>query len=71
MKILILCNKPPYPAFEGGPMAMNSIVTGLLEAGHEVKILAVNSPKYNVSPDDIPEITSKRPASSSSTWTCA
>lgn len=34
---------------------MNSIVTGLLEAGHEVKILAVNSPKYNVNPDDIPE----------------
>ena len=34
---------------------MNSIVTGLLEAGHEVNILAVNSPKYNVSPDDIPE----------------
>lgn len=55
MKVLILCNKPPYPAFEGGPMAMNSIVTGLLEAGHEVKILAVNSPKYNVTPDDIPE----------------
>ena len=36
-------------------MAMNSIVTGLLEAGHEVKILAVNSPKYNVKPEDIPE----------------
>ena len=55
MKILILCNKPPYPALEGGPMAMNSIVTGLLESGHEVKILTVNSPKYNVSIDDIPE----------------
>ena len=55
MKILLLCNKSPYPAFEGGPMAMNSIVTGLLEAGHEVKILAVNSKKYNVSIDDIPE----------------
>ena len=55
MKVLILCNKPPYPAFEGGPMAMNSIVTGLLEAGHQVKILSVNSPKYNVSMDDIPE----------------
>ena len=36
-------------------MAMNSIVTGLLEAGHEVKILAVNSTKYNVSMGDIPE----------------
>ena len=34
---------------------MNSIVTGLLNAGHQVKILSVNSPKYNVSPDDIPE----------------
>lgn len=55
MKILLLCNKSPYPALEGGPMAMNSIVTGLLEAGHQVKILAVNSQKYNVTIDDIPE----------------
>ncbi|MBQ3710479.1 MAG: glycosyltransferase [Bacteroidales bacterium] len=55
MKILLLCNKSPYPALEGGPMAMNSIVTGLLEAGHKVKILAVNSKKYNVTANDIPE----------------
>ena len=55
MKILLLCNKPPYPASEGGPMAMNSIITGLLEAGHQVKILAVNSEKYHVRESDIPE----------------
>ena len=55
MKILLLCNKPPYPASEGGPMAMNSIVQGLLNAGHQVKILAVNSNKYNVTEADIPE----------------
>ena len=55
MKILLLCNKPPYPASEGGPMAMNSIITGLLDAGHQVKVLAVNSPKYNVKESDIPE----------------
>ena len=55
MKILLLCNKPPYPASEGGPMAMNSIITGLLEAGHEVKILAINDPKYNVKESDIPD----------------
>ena len=55
MKILLLCNKPPYPASEGGPMAMNSIITGLLEAGHQVKVLAVNSPKYNVKESDIPK----------------
>ncbi|MBO7618327.1 MAG: glycosyltransferase [Bacteroidales bacterium] len=55
MKILLLCNKPPYPASEGGPMAMNSIITGLLESGHQVKILAVNSEKYKVKASDIPE----------------
>ncbi|MBO7083809.1 MAG: glycosyltransferase [Bacteroidales bacterium] len=55
MKILLLCNKSPYPAFEGGPMAMNSIVTGLLNAGHQVKIMAVNSKKFNVTLEDIPE----------------
>lgn len=55
MKILLLCNKPPYPASEGGPMAMNSIITGLLDAGHHVKILAVNSEKFNVKESDIPE----------------
>ena len=55
MKILLLCNKPPYPASEGGPMAMNSIITGLLDAGHEVKILAVNSEKFHVKDGDIPE----------------
>ena len=36
-------------------MAMNSIITGLLDAGHQVKVLAVNSPKYNVKESDIPE----------------
>ena len=55
MKILLLCNKSPFPAFEGGPMAMSSIVKGLLDAGHQVKILAVNSKKFNVHPEDIPE----------------
>ena len=55
MRILLLCNKPPYPASEGGPMAMNSIITGLLEAGHQVKVLAINSEKYNVKESDIPE----------------
>ena len=60
MKILLLCNKSPYPALEGGPMAMNSIVTGLLEAGHQVKILAVNSKKYNITMEDIPEDYQKK-----------
>lgn len=60
MKILLLCNKSPYPAREGGPMAMNSIVEGLIDNGHQVKILAVNSEKYNVSLEEIPEDYKKK-----------
>ena len=54
MNILMLCNKSPYPPQEGGPMAMNSIVTGLLNAGHKVKILSFNSEKYHIKKKDIP-----------------
>ncbi len=36
-------------------MAMNSIITGLLEAGHQVKILAINNEKFNVKDSDIPD----------------
>ena len=55
MNILMLCNKSPFPPSEGGPMAMNSIVTGLLEAGHKVKVMAFNSNKYHVDIDSIPQ----------------
>ncbi|MCX6247410.1 MAG: glycosyltransferase family 4 protein [Bacteroidetes bacterium] len=55
MKILLLCNKSPYPAREGGPIAMNMIVEGLIRAGHSVKVLAVNSNKYSVDISSIPE----------------
>jgi glycosyltransferase involved in cell wall biosynthesis len=60
MKILLLCNKPPYPASEGGPMAMNSIITGLLDAGHQVKVMAINSDKYHVKASDIPDDYKKK-----------
>jgi glycosyltransferase involved in cell wall biosynthesis len=55
MNILMLCNKSPYPPSEGGPMAMNSLVTGLLEAGHTVKVMALNSNKYHVDLESIPQ----------------
>ena len=33
---------------------MNSIIAGLLEAGHQVKILAINNEKFHVKESDIP-----------------
>jgi glycosyltransferase involved in cell wall biosynthesis len=55
MKIFQICNKSPYPPSEGGPIAMNTITMGLLEAGHQIKILTANTPKYFISPKKIPE----------------
>ena len=55
MNILLLCNKSPYPAKEGGPIAMNMIIEGLIDAGHRVKVLAINSNKYTVELRSIPE----------------
>lgn len=48
MKVLQLCNKPPYPAVDGGTMAMNSITQGLLAAGCEVRVLSMCSDKHPV-----------------------
>jgi glycosyltransferase involved in cell wall biosynthesis len=55
MKVLFLCNKSPYPPKEGGPIAMNALIEGLADAGHTVKVLAINSNKYGVDVNDIPE----------------
>ncbi len=54
MRILFLCNKSPWPPKEGGPMAMNMLIEGLADAGHQVKVLAVNSFKYNIPLSGIP-----------------
>ncbi|MFZ4521154.1 MAG: glycosyltransferase family 4 protein [Bacteroidales bacterium] len=54
MRILFLCNKSPWPPKEGGPLAMNMLIGGLASAGHQIKVLAVNSFKYNITAKDIP-----------------
>lgn len=55
LDILFICNKSPWPPREGGPIAMNNMIEGLAAAGHRIKVLALNTNKYAVNPDDIPE----------------
>jgi polysaccharide biosynthesis protein PslH len=55
MKILQFCNKSPYPPIEGGPIAVNNITQGLIEAGHKVKVFAISTPKYKVDIKKVPE----------------
>ena len=54
MKVLQLCNKPPYPPVDGGTMAMNSITQGLLSAGCEVKVLTVETDKHPAGLEQLP-----------------
>ena len=55
MKILQICNKPPYPPNEGGSMAMHAVTRMLLQRQFVVKVLAMESRKYPVRESDIPE----------------
>jgi glycosyltransferase involved in cell wall biosynthesis len=55
MKVLLLCNKSPWPPKEGGPIAMYAMLEGLFIAGISVKVLALNTNKYAVDLKDIPE----------------
>jgi glycosyltransferase involved in cell wall biosynthesis len=55
MKILQLCLKPPLPARDGGCIAMNNITQGLLEAGHQVKVLTIFTQKHDFNPELMPE----------------
>lgn len=55
MRILQLCNKSPWPPKEGGSIAMNAVTQSLLMEGHIVKVIAMNTHKYTVRLEDIPE----------------
>jgi glycosyltransferase involved in cell wall biosynthesis len=54
MKILQLCQRPPYPPIDGGAIGMNNVTMGLLELGHEVKVLTIATDKHPVQINNIP-----------------
>ncbi len=54
MKILQLCNKPPFPPVDGGCVAMNALTSGLLANGNTVKVLAISTQKHPLQNDKIP-----------------
>ena len=55
MRILQLCNKPPYPPIDGGTKAMHNITQGLLDAGHHVKVLCISTKKHPLKVASIPD----------------
>ncbi len=55
MKILHLTNKPPWPAKDGGAIAILNMVRGFSSLGHRVTILSMNTRKHHTSREEIPE----------------
>ena len=55
MKVLQVSNKIPYPEKDGGAIAINAITEGLLRAGCELKMLAMNTRKHFIDVSSIPE----------------
>lgn len=54
MRILSLTNKMPYPPKDGGTIGIFNILKALHNAGNEVHLLAMNTPKHFINPKDIP-----------------
>ncbi len=55
MRILQLCNKLPFPQTDGGAIAIGTLTEGLLMAGCEVKVLAMNTKKHFTDLNTIPD----------------
>lgn len=54
MKILLICNKSPWPPLEGGPLGLDFMIRGLITSGHRLKVLAANTDKYPVDIESVP-----------------
>jgi glycosyltransferase involved in cell wall biosynthesis len=54
MRILVLANKFPYPAKDGGSIATLSLARSMANAGHQVTLLALNTSKHYTDPQTVP-----------------
>jgi hypothetical protein len=55
MRILLLCNKSPWPPKDGGAAATLNIIKGLSACNVSITVLAINTSKHFVETDQIPE----------------
>lgn len=55
MRILQLSNRVPYPPKDGGAIGIWVFTKEFIAAGHEVTMLAMNTPKHYFNSDQLPE----------------
>ncbi|MCL1821835.1 MAG: glycosyltransferase family 4 protein [Prolixibacteraceae bacterium] len=54
MNLLLLTNKPPYPAKDGGAISMMNLIRKFSEQGHKLTVLSMNTRKHTTLASDIP-----------------
>ncbi len=58
LRILVLCNKMPYPSNDGGTIATLNMIMGLTAQGNVVDVLAMQTQKHNFPLEKLsPELT--------------
>ncbi|MBN1790962.1 MAG: glycosyltransferase family 4 protein [Bacteroidales bacterium] len=57
MRILQVCHKPPYPALDGGSIAMLNLARSLSRLGHEITVLTMSTPKHQLTIEDKQEFS--------------
>jgi len=55
MKILQLSNKVPFPEKDGGALGISVFTNALLQAGHQVRMIAMNTSRQFIEPASIPQ----------------
>lgn len=55
MNILQICHKPPYPLVDGASIATFNLYTGLVEIGHNVHVIAMNTYKQYCDINQVPK----------------
>ncbi|WP_222165362.1 glycosyltransferase family 4 protein [Edaphocola aurantiacus] len=56
MSILVLTNRIPYPLNDGGNLAVNNMLEGLLLQGAEVSLLSMNTTRHRVAEQQFPAL---------------
>ena len=55
MRILLLCNKSPWPPKDGGATATLNMIRGLSALNASVTVLALNTSRHPITIEEIPE----------------
>jgi len=55
MKVLQICHKPPFPAIDGGCLAIKNITCGLINNNVDLKILTIETDKHPFKSSSVPK----------------